>query len=551
MLKLIPMNKKVVLSSFCAGLLFFASGLNASSYDCSGKTFNIKVKEDTTKLEILNQLSDICNFTVISKDGLSKEKLNEKQQAINIKNLSLDDIFNVLLSEDGLDYVYDNGILKVQGYVVQTFKLDYINSIREANALLQASVESGNSDSSEGSSGGSGETNSIKSQEKFDFWKDIGLEIKNILASTNREMAIVEPVINSNTGMVTVTGTKEQIDRVSEYIETMQQRLKKQVIIDVSIIEVIYEKKKNRGIDWSKFDLSFSTKLDAGNDNAANANNNAGGNATVTAKSEFSNVFIAKESVSSDGFHKNLQANMGINLEGVLNFLDQHGKTRIVSNPKIIAMNNQPAIISVGKTVNYLLKSTNNNDGGGSSEGTENKSIFIGILLNILPEISDDDKVMLRINPALSDFLYTEDDAKQQTARSVAPDTQQKKLSTVVRVNDGQTIVLGGLIDNKVMKNKTEVPLLSKIPLLGYLFKYEGTSDINREIVFIITPRVVELGDYEHKQSLHELGYGNEILGLEEEGQSKSLNFVTIKKLQDLKSKENSLDNMGYEKSNE
>lgn len=543
MLKLVS-NKKII-SSLLACSVLFGSNLSAAPADCGTKTFNIKVQDSVSKLDILNQLSDICNFTVVTKDDLAKMKLNEKQQGINIKNLAVDDIFNLLLKENGLDYNFDGNILRVSGYVVQTYKLDYINSIREASALLEASVETASdsgssSDSGSGSSSSAG-ANSVKSSEKFDFWNDIGKEIKNILVSVDQSTPVIDPIVNQNTGMITVRGTKEQVDKISEYIDTMKNRLKKQAIIDVSIIEVQFDKSNNRGIDWSRFDLTFNTKFNVGGDNA-NAGDNADANNTQQdIFNGFSNVFI-----SNGTSGKNFRANMGINLDGILNFLDTNGKTRVVANPKIIAMNNQPAIISVGKTVNYILKDTTNNDGGGSSEGTENKSLFIGILLNILPEISDDNKIMLRINPALSDFLYKDDDKKQQNARDVAPDTQQKKLSTVVRVHDGQTIILGGLIDTQNIKNKTEVPVLSKIPILGYLFKYEADSVVNREIVFVITPKIVELGDYEHKQSLRDLGYSDMVFGLKDDN-DKNYGFVTIKKLHELKTKKETLDDMGYD----
>ena len=97
----------------------------------------------------------------------------------------------------------------------------------------------------------------------------------------------------------------------------------------------------------------------------------------------------------------------------MINFLETKGKTKVVSSPKVTTMNNQPAIISVGDTINYILTKTTNSDlSTSTSEDQEQYSVFIGILLNILPEISDDNRVMLRINPSLSTFKYGEDNAK-------------------------------------------------------------------------------------------------------------------------------------------
>lgn len=172
-----------------------------------------------------------------------------------------------------------------------------------------------------------------------------------------------------------------------------------------------------------------------------------------------------------------------------------------------MALNNQQAIISIGDTINYQVKDTSKGTENGTtvSESFSNYSIFIGILLNILPEISDDGKIMLRINPSLSDFKYLEDNQRQKEPRTIAPDTIQKKLSTVVQVENNQTLILGGLISHNQNKNENEVNFFSKIPLIGELFKSNDELSSISEIVFIITPTLVE--NSRNVPSLKELGF--------------------------------------------
>ena len=212
----------------------------------------------------------------------------------------------------------------------------------------------------------------------------------------------------------------------------------------------------------------------------------------------------------------NLIAGFNFNLDGVLNFLETNGRTKIVSSPKITTLNNQQALISVGDNVNYRVQeeSQNNNSLNGKTTITYKQySVFIGILLNILPEVSDDNKIMLRINPSLSSFKYTEDDTRQSTAiREIAPDTIQKKLSTVVQVNSGDTIVLGGLIAQSKGKDNTKVPFLGDIPVLGNAFKSTKDSLRTTELVFIITPRIVDISNPTPiNQSLKDLGFSRSI----------------------------------------
>ena len=210
-----------------------------------------------------------------------------------------------------------------------------------------------------------------------------------------------------------------------------------------------------------------------------------------------------------------LGGGVDINLEGVINFLETKGNSKVISSPKVMTMNNQQAIISVGDNINYQITSSNVSSDTGTTvtQDVTQYSTFIGILLNILPEVSDDGKIMLRINPSLNTFKYQEDNVRQTAARSIAPDTLQKKLSTVVQVNSGDTIVLGGLISQETGKNVNKVPVLGDIPAIGYLFKNVTDSLRSTELVFIITPKVVNINETGNvKDSLKSLGYSDGIL---------------------------------------
>ena len=132
--------------------------------------------------------------------------------------------------------------------------------------------------------------------------------------------------------------------------------------------------------------------------------------------------------------------------------------------------------------------------------------------MNILPEISDDNRIMLRINPSLSSLKYAEDNVRRENGRrDIAPDTLQKKLSSVVWVDDGDTVILGGLIGATKSKNNTRVPVLAEIPLIGNLFK--STADVlsTSELIFVVTPHIIDNTGAPLATSLKELGYSKSI----------------------------------------
>jgi pilus (MSHA type) biogenesis protein mshL len=486
----------------------------ANANSCEKRVFNLKINEQVSVQEILTQLSDMCHFSVVTKDQFAKDAISEPLFGINIKDKTLNEIFSLLLSEKDMSYTFSQDILKISSLQTKTFKIDYITSVREGTAITKASVDSapieiGNEEKDEGQAditkGGGKLDNVIRTVEKFDFWEKLDTEIKAILNNTTENIVAPDPIINANAGLVTVTGTASQLRRVSDYIKDVQERLKKQVIIDVTIVSVELGNNYTKGIDWSKFSVGFKTGLATG---GPLAGQNNGGTLTWSNRG---NSFNA-------GFNQtlNLMAGFNFNLDGVINFLETNGKTKVVSSPKITTLNNQQALISVGDNVNYRVQeeSQNNNALNGRTTITYKQySVFIGILLNLLPEVSDDNKIMLRINPSLSSFKYNEDDVRQSTSiREIAPDTIQKKLSTVVQVNSGDTIVLGGLIAQSKGKENSKVPLLGDIPVLGHAFKSTKDNIKTTELVFIITPRIVDASNVTPiNQSLKDLGFSRSI----------------------------------------
>ena len=487
----------------------FASSLEASN--CNNRALSITTIETISIKEILDQLSGECSFSVVIKagDNDATQTLSSTVSSLNIKDLTLHEIFNILLSQNDLIYSFRKNILNISSVDTRIFKVDYITSIREGRAVVKASADSApiqldDTTNTNTNTDTKNQENIIETTEKFDFWERMAGEIEAIMNNGKEGFKAPLPVVNSNAGLVSVTGTKAQLERVQEYISKLNKSLKKQVMIDVRIVSVDLNNEYQRGVDWSKFDLSFNSYL-GGNPLTPSQFTFGRWNETHTAW----DIVTPSMNPIRGGFI--LQGAVNINLEGVINFLDTTGTTRVVSSPKIMTMNNQQALISVGDNINYqIINSVANNETGTTNVDVEQYSTFIGILLNLLPEVSDDGKIMLRINPSLNTFKYKEDNIRQNTPRTIAPDTMQKKLSSVVHINSGDTVVLGGLISQESGDGTTKVPGLGNIPVLGYLFKSEKKILRNTELVFIITPRIVDIDeDNNLKDSLKSLGFSD------------------------------------------
>lgn len=495
-------NKKF-LAIFVAFLLGVST---ASADDCSKRAFDIQVDNIVTINEVLGQLSDICRFSTVAKDSMAAEELQKSINGINIKGKKLREVLNILLTENNLNYEFSNGVLKVSSLFTKTFRVDYITSVRQGTAITKSSTDSvarKTDDSADGNDERYSD-NQISTTESFDFWSTISNEITLILNNGTEKYQAVAPIVNPNAGLVTVTATKSQIKRVQAYINDLQKRLKKQVMLDVSIIAVNLKDSYQSGIDWSQFSLGFGSYLP---DTRTYTGASAGFNLPGGPANSFSKAI--------SGGAWTIAGGLNFNINGMINFLQEKGKTKTISNPKILTLNNQPALISVGDNLNYILKSsTNSNESGTTTAETEDQyTMFVGLLLNILPEISDDNKIMLRINPSLSELKNVKDEVLEPGGRrNVAPDTKENKLSTVAYVNDGDTVILGGLIKQSKDRKNNRVPVLHAVPIIGNLFKSEKDELSVTELVFVITPRIVDLSSKRDiSDSLKELGYSKSI----------------------------------------
>ena len=187
------------------------------------------------------------------------------------------------------------------------------------------------------------------------------------------------------------------------------------------------------------------------------------------------------------------QLSVGGSINEVIKFLKTQGDLYAISNPKIMTLNNQPALITSGTELFYKTINTSTLAGGTTGEQSVSEvisSVFAGVLLDITPEISKDGRITLRINPSISEPASTV--STDGSTRTMPPDLTRRQISSVITVQDGGRVILGGLINVKNVDNSSHVPILGDIPILNYLFKREAMVKKTEEIVMIIEPHIVK-----------------------------------------------------------
>ena len=477
--------------------------------DCSFELFSISSTKGTKIIDFVEQLSDECEFSVIVNDPNAEKFLNTTLNKTHIKNLTINEVLNLVLTENNLSYTLENNLLKISYLTSKVFSIDYILSQRKSSGSTDVTLSSssdakGETTTSTSGTGGTSNAESgikIESNDEVKFWEELDLELQHIINRPHDSYIASAPIINKNAGLITVTCTIKQMKRLEEYLRQLQNKVQLQVLIDVQILSVTMNDKQSTGIDWSQLYALQNIALSADVFNARNV-------ATFTGTSiSTANYPDATTGANQSGTASLFKATATASLNEVIKFLKTQGDVHAISNPKVLTLNNQPALITVGTEHFYKLTSTETLAGGTTgttSESDEVKSVFAGVLLDITPEIADDKTITLKINPSISETT-TDISTDDNTNRQMPPDLNRRQLSSVVTVKDGNRIILGGLINTKNTMDSNKVPLLGDIPILGYLFKYEEKVKSTQELIIIIEPHIIDKENSEF--SLKDLGY--------------------------------------------
>jgi len=271
---------------------------------------------------------------------------------------------------------------------------------------------------------------------------------KNLLA---REIAVVAEE-TSNT--LLVSGSPRFFKTVAAIIRELDQP-PPQVLVQVLLAEVTLDDTMEFGVEWSHVGRPQTGK-------------------TTQAQTSFG--------LGADGFTFSLS---GGDLTLLLRSLQTQGRLEVLSRPQILAADNQQAQINVGQRVPFVTASRVTDTGG-----TYNTISYedVGIILDVTPHISPDGFVTMEVNPEVSSVA---DSSVQISENLNAIVVNSRSAQTTVTVQDGHTVVMGGLITNRNQNREEKIPLLGDIPILGALFKYTRNVKERTELLIVLTPRIL------------------------------------------------------------
>jgi general secretion pathway protein D len=302
---------------------------------------------------------------------------------------------------------------------------------------------------------------------------------------------------NKETGVLVVRATSRQHEKVQEFIDRVMSTAKRQVLIEATIVEVKLNDQYKQGINWSRALLGAQGF-------ALSQAGTAGIGATAGALTI--NYF---DPTSEYG-----------NILASVQLLEKFGNVKVLSSPKLSVMNNQTASLKVADSKVYFTLQSTYTPATATTLGTylvtsTANSVSVGLTMSVTPQISDSDTVTINLRPSISRIISYAKDPNPNLANpcgtgvancnipgieNLIPEIQTREMESIIKIESGHTAVMGGLIQESIDKNTSEVPFLARIPLLGNLFQNRDDTTSKTELVIFLRPVVIKdasiSGDY-------------------------------------------------------
>lgn len=435
----------------------------------------------------------LFSLSVDSKKELDLDSSVAGLVTINAINQPLDAILTRVSSQVGAIYELKDGVIRVKEDKPywRTYRLNYVNVSKQVKDETVMKMAVGKVGSSSSSSTESSEFKMVV-ESHHDFWNTVLDNVKemaylaNFSSSSSSESKQV--VINREAGLISVITSHQKQAYIQSYLDQISERTTKQVLIEATVVEVELNDRYQAGVDWSAVSSSG------------------------TGSSSITQGMLGANLSQDPAFSINLSSLGTFNFNVGIKMLQQFGDAKVLSSPKIMAMNNQSALLKVVDNEVYFTVNVNRESATtGSAAFTTFDSIVhtvpVGFMMNMTPFISDDDKISINIRPILSRIVGYVNNPNPELARegivSRIPVIQEREMDSILQLRDRQTAILGGLIQDKHSDQKTSVPFLGSIPWIGDLFSFRDDTVKKSELIIFIRPIIVRNPDIDNGDLMH------------------------------------------------
>ncbi len=476
------------------------SGLSNISPDFMDEVYSVVVN-DVDLRELLFALSRDAEIDVDIASNVSGAI------TLNAIDQTLFQILDRIVGLSDIRYKMKNKVLVIEKdapYFVH-YDVGYLNMGRTSNSSVSISTEvattgvGAGSDSSSGGSGDNSSSTAIRNVSSNNFWQTLTRNIEAILngssstgsafsASTGEESASAAAdesadstsnsgsslIVNSESGLISIKATTKQHREVRSFIDRVLDGAKRQVLIEASIVEVELNDAYQAGVDWSRLaqtgSSGFSFVQDLVGTNLAEAP-------------------VSTLSYRNNGSH---------GLDASVKLLSEFGDIKVLSTPKLMVLNNQTALLKVVDNIVYFSISVDEDvqeNFINRTFTTDIHTVPVGLVMSVTPHVSNIGEVTLSVRPTISRVSRFVEDPNPALAsadvQSFIPEISVREMESIMKINGGDTAVIGGLMQDTHDDSSKGVPGFSKLPYIGNLFNYKNNKYKKSELIIFIRPVII------------------------------------------------------------
>jgi MSHA biogenesis protein MshL len=441
--------------------------------------------------------------------------------AIDLKDVTVREALDAMRELYGYEYRVDGTRIYIQPASLQTriFQVSYPTNRRVGRSDTRVSAGSLSASPGAASAGnvtGGGATSTVTEGSQVstttdsDFWKELETSLKAVVGTDNGRQI----VISQHTGVIVVKGFPKDLREVEDYLRSARLSIDRQVMLEAKIVEVSLNEGAETGINWallsqgnhrlsmgadtSRINVPGSIGREAGVQSGSIVTSVDASTTPATVVSSTLSQLLASP-VASGGSGLLGLAFTTNTFNGLLSFLETQGTVHVLSSPRVAAVNNEKAVLRVG-TDDFFITNISTTTTASASGSVTTPSItvqpfFSGISLDVTPQIDEDGMVTMHVRPSVSEVSERNRVVNLGTLgtfRLPLASSNVNETDTIVRVQDGAIVAIGGLMQQSQSGEKSQVPGVGDLPVAGHLFKRTNRNYAKRELVFLIKPTVIK-----------------------------------------------------------
>ena len=437
----------------------------------------------------------------------------------NLKDVTLFEALDAMRDLYGYDYKVEGRRIYIKPLTIQArvFKVNYLTGSRDGTSDIR--VTSGSVSDAPLNSNNVGlpggvlpptptpgstqavNTSKIKTTSKSDFWGELKASLESIVGNKEGRSVVVSP----QSGVVVVRALPDELRNVAAYLKATQLAVDRQVILEAKIMEVSLSDGYQAGINWAAFHTGGNSRFSGGFLSPSSVLQPTGpisgqsgpGNPNLTG-TPGSNLISGAANGMGGLFGLAFQTS---NFAALLSFLETQGNVHVLSSPRIATLNNQKAVLKVGTDEFFVTNVSTTTTTGTATTTTPSVTLqpfFSGVALDVTPQIDDEGYITLHIHPSVSKVSTVEKtiDLGGTNGRLNLPlaSSAVSETDSVVRGQDGQIVAIGGLMRQASISDRSQLPGVGNVPVLGLLARNTNQITEKRELVILMKTTVVKDG---------------------------------------------------------